>query len=187
MTKYDPDLVFEFICKYKTAHDGNSPTIREIQDAMGIASSSHASNLLRGLEDRNLIRITDDKCRNIEVLGGSWAMPGSRSHLFGDSVLESTGTVGDLRQANQVGAFYVTSELFYQAEQARLGWMLGHFFIIQAKVVHHKTVEVIRYVAYSALFEPLPAWPEVYPLYEINISSTLRKVWAVRQEGIQSE
>lgn len=76
--KHNLDGVLRFIIEYKSFHDGNSPSIREIMDACQITSTSVASNILRRLANRGDIRLVDDGesalSRNIEVVGGHWQL-----------------------------------------------------------------------------------------------------------------
>jgi len=70
--------VYEFICRHKAAHDGNSPNLREIAIGAGLATTSTATvraHLLR-LERAGLIRLPGvGSARGIEVVGGKWTMP----------------------------------------------------------------------------------------------------------------
>lgn len=64
--------IFEFIVDYKRAHDGNSPTSREIVEGAGISSTSVVHYHLGALEREGKIRLGDSKSRRIEVVGGEW-------------------------------------------------------------------------------------------------------------------
>jgi len=72
--------VFDWIVKYKREHDGNSPTMREIQDGCSIPSTSTVSYILIRLEEQNLITLTDpigrSRSRSICVIGGHWSFTG---------------------------------------------------------------------------------------------------------------
>ena len=69
----DADRMFDFIVKYKTEHDGNSPSNREIGAAVGISSTSVVRYKLDELVRRGKIRPRIDRqTRSIEVVGGSW-------------------------------------------------------------------------------------------------------------------
>ncbi|MCE7858403.1 MAG: hypothetical protein DYG86_01300 [Chloroflexi bacterium CFX2] len=70
------EKVYQYILQYKSEHDGNSPSIREIMSACRIPSSSVAKYYLDAMEARNLIRRGGDKgkSRRIEVIGGAWTM-----------------------------------------------------------------------------------------------------------------
>lgn len=68
--------MYEFIVGFKREHDGNSPTIREIGDALGMHSTSHIRWYLEKLEKRGLIRIEGYASRCIEVMGGRWVLAG---------------------------------------------------------------------------------------------------------------
>ncbi len=65
--------IFEFIVKYKQAHDGNSPTIREIQDACGISTTSLVHYHLGELEQAGWIEVDRFQSRSIQVEGGRWS------------------------------------------------------------------------------------------------------------------
>lgn len=72
-------LVYDFIIRYKSSHDGNSPTIREIGEACDISSTSVVTYWLKRLESRGLIRRPEPQFGNrfaasIEVIGGKWEM-----------------------------------------------------------------------------------------------------------------
>lgn len=78
----NPDLpdraarIFEFILNYKYLHDGNSPTVREIGEKMGIKSTSMVLYYLSRLEEHHLIYNRKfNKARYIEVVGATWIAP----------------------------------------------------------------------------------------------------------------
>ncbi|MGA2504236.1 MAG: hypothetical protein ABSG01_09120 [Anaerolineales bacterium] len=76
--------VFAFIVSYKQNHDGNSPTIREIGEAVGVNSTSLVLFYLNKLEKQGRIRRPEPKigerfAANIEVIGGKWDAPASHS------------------------------------------------------------------------------------------------------------
>lgn len=76
MKRHNPLQIYRFIVDYKAQHDGNSPTIRQIQRACGVNSTSVVVSLLDNLELQGLIRRPrngTDKSRNIEVVGGAWS------------------------------------------------------------------------------------------------------------------
>jgi SOS-response transcriptional repressor LexA len=62
--------IYNFLVAYKTAHDGNSPSIREICEATGFASTSHVAYILTQLERHGKIKVTG--VRQIAVVGGEW-------------------------------------------------------------------------------------------------------------------
>ena len=64
--------IYAFIIRYKMSHDGNSPSIREIGEAVGIGSTSLILHYLQNLEKCSAI--TMDGQRAISVVGGSWVM-----------------------------------------------------------------------------------------------------------------
>jgi hypothetical protein len=64
---------FRFICDFKRAHDGNSPSLREICDGTGMVSTSTANYHLMRLAEEGKITISDNKsARLICVIGGKW-------------------------------------------------------------------------------------------------------------------
>ena len=71
--KYSRQAVMDYIVKYKTANDGNSPTIREIMSGCEIGSTSIVSYILRDLQDEGKLRVIDGS-RGIMVTGGHWEM-----------------------------------------------------------------------------------------------------------------
>lgn len=60
--------LLRFIAGYLQAHDGVSPSIAECAGGVGLASKSGAIELLKGLEDRGLIRRLPGRHRAIELL-----------------------------------------------------------------------------------------------------------------------
>lgn len=76
ITHHDPQAMFEFICAYKTANDGNSPTVREIMSACGHPSSSTVWVHLNKLERQGLIELPKalGTARSIRVVGGQWTL-----------------------------------------------------------------------------------------------------------------
>lgn len=61
------------IIEHKRAHDGNSPTLRDMQDACGISSTSVVAFYLRRLAAAGLIELQDGHTRSIRVVGGRWS------------------------------------------------------------------------------------------------------------------
>jgi SOS-response transcriptional repressor LexA len=72
--KHNPAAVLAFIVAYKSAHDGNSPSVREIGEAVGISSSSVVTHILGNLERAGAITRTGEAARAIVVTGGQWSM-----------------------------------------------------------------------------------------------------------------
>lgn len=58
---------FNFIKDY-TAKHGVAPVYREIQDALGIKSTSRIHCILHDLEDKGYVRIEPERVRGIEIL-----------------------------------------------------------------------------------------------------------------------
>lgn len=67
--------IYRYILAYKQSHDGNSPSIREIGQVMGIESTSMVMYYLRQLEELDLILIESARSRAIQVVGGAWIPP----------------------------------------------------------------------------------------------------------------
>lgn len=67
--------MYEFILEYKQAHDGNSPSVREIGARLGIESTSMVMYYLRQLEELDLILISSARSRMIQVVGAQWLPP----------------------------------------------------------------------------------------------------------------
>ncbi len=67
--------IYYCIVQHKVAHDGNSPTIREIAAACDIASTSHVYYWLARLAGAGWIVVRDGRRRAIEVVGGRWIPP----------------------------------------------------------------------------------------------------------------
>ncbi len=67
------EAVFNFIVQFKRDHDGNSPSIREIQQGCRISSTSMVEFYLDCLVDDGRISMADHfKSRMISVTGGEW-------------------------------------------------------------------------------------------------------------------
>lgn len=66
--------IYDFIVSFKREHGGNSPTVREIADAVGIGSISVVHWYLRSLQGLGMIDLMGG-ARNIVVTGGIWIAP----------------------------------------------------------------------------------------------------------------
>jgi len=68
------ERLMQFIVDYKTAHDGNSPTYREMMAATGLTTTSMVAYHLEKLEQAGLIERPQQvgNSRVIEVVGGEW-------------------------------------------------------------------------------------------------------------------
>ncbi len=75
--RHDLEDMFRFIVAFKRAHDGNSPTLREIGAACGIPTTSVTAYNLQRLESMGRIHLGQDKssARRIHVVGGVWTWP----------------------------------------------------------------------------------------------------------------
>lgn len=70
--------IYDYIVAFKSKHDGNSPTIREIGDFAGISSSSVTNYHLRLLARLGLIDFRPQgRSRMITIIGGAWLPPTS--------------------------------------------------------------------------------------------------------------
>ncbi len=78
-----PKHVYDFIIAYKTAHDGNSPTFRQIGDACGITSTSVVNFYLVFLEEQGLVKVERSwQTRSISIVGASWRPPEHVGHSY---------------------------------------------------------------------------------------------------------
>lgn len=73
------ERVFGFIVDYKSIHDGNSPTTRQIMDGCHLLSTSTVIYFLEQLELQGCIRrpLIENSKRSaamIEVTGGKWML-----------------------------------------------------------------------------------------------------------------
>ncbi len=68
------ELIFNFLVKYKSECDGNTPTTREIAEACSLSISTVKYHLTH-LELENRIRVLEERPRQIEVVGGAWTAP----------------------------------------------------------------------------------------------------------------
>ena len=76
-TRYDVEHVFAFIVGFKSQNDRVSPTIREIQTACGISSTSVTTWLLEKLEAAGKVKVLREMgARSIMVVGGHWDIAG---------------------------------------------------------------------------------------------------------------
>lgn len=69
--------IMDYLIDYKLANDGNSPTLRKIQDACDISSLSTLSYHLRVMEDCGTLRLLigdKDTMQGICINGGKWRM-----------------------------------------------------------------------------------------------------------------
>lgn len=69
------DKLYKFIVEHKVNNDGNSPTLREMCEAMGMNSTSLLSYYLDALEKRGKIERGQNDTRSIRVVGGKWHPP----------------------------------------------------------------------------------------------------------------
>lgn len=68
------DDLLGYIISYKMSHNGNSPSIREMVDAMGVSSVSVIEYHLKKLVRDGRITRTRGAARSIEVRGGLWRL-----------------------------------------------------------------------------------------------------------------
>lgn len=67
------ERILDFIVSYKRAHDGNSPTVDEIGQGVGLTSKNTVWVHLRNLELANKIE-RGHGSRMISVIGGAWTL-----------------------------------------------------------------------------------------------------------------
>jgi SOS-response transcriptional repressor LexA len=72
------ELIFNFLVRYKSKHNGNTPTTREIATACCLSVSTVKYHLAQ-LQIQDRIRVLAERPRQIEIVGSSWSPPGSRS------------------------------------------------------------------------------------------------------------
>lgn len=70
--------VLRFIWQYQQQH-GESPTVREICDALDLGTPSLGHHHLRGLESKGYIRRRENVARSIEIIRWDWLQPGERA------------------------------------------------------------------------------------------------------------
>ncbi len=68
--------ILRYIIRYKCDHDGDSPTMREIMQAVGITAVSIVHHNLDALERRGHIQRRGTKARSISVPGGRYVYEG---------------------------------------------------------------------------------------------------------------
>lgn len=66
------EAVYEAICGYAVDHGGNTPTVRELCEIVGISSTSVAGYNVHQLIKQGLLEIVD---RKLVVVGGVWTPP----------------------------------------------------------------------------------------------------------------
>ncbi len=67
-------LIIDFLIEYKKSHDGCSPTIRQITDAVGLKSHTTTWAHLRTLEKEGAVKCGKrGKPCSIELAGGLWS------------------------------------------------------------------------------------------------------------------
>lgn len=69
--------LLQFIIGYKTANDGNSPTIAQMLKKLGYSSTSVVASDLDALEEDQKISRQYGDARNIIVTGGQWVYEGA--------------------------------------------------------------------------------------------------------------
>ena len=62
--------IYNYILDYKSNHDGNSPSIREIMSQTSVNSTSVVQHHLLKMVDMGLIEKVDRKFRSIIIVGG---------------------------------------------------------------------------------------------------------------------
>lgn len=68
--QYQPKDVFDYIVRYKLATDGNSPSLRQIQDEFGMKSVSTADWTIKCLQRDGKVYKKDGR---ICISGGVWS------------------------------------------------------------------------------------------------------------------
>jgi SOS-response transcriptional repressor LexA len=80
------DRVYAYIVAYKLIHDGNSPSMKEIQFGCELSDPAAVAKVIRRLEKDGRIIHTKMSYRQIVVVGGSWTMPGAENIIKANSV-----------------------------------------------------------------------------------------------------
>ncbi len=71
------ERVYRFIVDYKREHDGVAPSVREIRNSVGLASTSTVIRHLRMLEKAGRIILNNyGASRSIQIPGALWLAPG---------------------------------------------------------------------------------------------------------------
>ena len=77
----DPNLnvtvieVFNFIVRFKRSHNGNSPSMYEIEKGTCASSRSHVHYILRKLEDAGFLKMGENqRSRGIQIPGTEWVI-----------------------------------------------------------------------------------------------------------------
>lgn len=73
--------VLAFILQYKTKNCGASPSIREIQDACDLHSTSMVHRQLTRLQAAGFIERDSRTARNIRIVGETWSCPLPIAHV----------------------------------------------------------------------------------------------------------
>lgn len=70
--------IYRFIVKYKTDHNGNSPSYRQIAEAMRLPTINCIKGYLRELSRAGLIR-QESGSRGLIVVGSEWIGPKAKT------------------------------------------------------------------------------------------------------------
>jgi SOS-response transcriptional repressor LexA len=72
---FSRDDIFDFIVKYKKEHGGLSPSLKNIAEAIGIASVSTVNASLEVLRKQGRIYFDEEiEIRNIRIPGENWSV-----------------------------------------------------------------------------------------------------------------
>ena len=81
MIVIDPSLnetdieVFQFIVRFKHTHNGNSPSMLEIERGTCASSRSHVHYVLKKLEDAGFLKMGENqRSRGIQIPGTEWVV-----------------------------------------------------------------------------------------------------------------
>jgi SOS-response transcriptional repressor LexA len=74
LTSHKYAEIYDFIVGFKQAYNGNSPTFRQIGDAVGISSSSVVNTYLDRMVTRGMIE-REGRFRMISIPGSRWLPP----------------------------------------------------------------------------------------------------------------
>lgn len=75
LRRYDYAAIFQWIIRYKIAHDGNSPSYGDLMRDCHISSRSVVNHILTTMERAHCIKRSGGAKRGIEIIGAQWTPP----------------------------------------------------------------------------------------------------------------
>lgn len=105
------ERLLEFIIAYKRAHDGNSPTIREMCFAVESKTTSVVNYYLVQLERQGRIVMSKGASRSICVVGGHWRYePEILSQAHGGDELTPSSISKTLEAVREIARLAISVE-----------------------------------------------------------------------------